>query len=290
MTDLVRDATTRKPTASGPDGSDCRSSRLVLLKPGVEHPPIFMLPGITGCVDEIAPLAGRLGCSNPVYAVQPHGLDPSETPFELVEDIASYCLAAMKTEQPKGPYLLVGYSFGGLVAVAIGRLLLEAGESPAFLACLDPYIHRKYWPRMARARVLMRRPGRRLASIAHSVGVQIRVDTPEYHRFVADPPLPDSLRHVHQGCLLALSRHRPRYYPGKIVFFRPRIRANVPDPVPIWRQLARELQVYSVKGDHIGMISSECDDLAIQLSHCIREALEAERRVASVSRGGHPAS
>ena len=44
----------------------------------------------------------------------------------------------MRTIQPQGPYLLGGYSFGGLIAVEIARQLSAVGEKIELLVLLDP--------------------------------------------------------------------------------------------------------------------------------------------------------
>lgn len=56
-----------------------------------------------------------------------------------VADLARRHLALMRTVQPHGPYLLLGWSFGGLVAQELAALLHETGEDVAFLGVLDMY-------------------------------------------------------------------------------------------------------------------------------------------------------
>ena len=58
-----------------------------------------------------------------------------------VEALATRYIAAMKTVQPQGPYLLGGYSFGATVARAMAVELEAQGESVAGLLLLDE-IHR----------------------------------------------------------------------------------------------------------------------------------------------------
>src|SRR5207302_2901331 len=50
--------------------------------------------------------------------------------------------AAVRAVQPKGPYLLGGYCSGGIVAHALGRRLVEAGEEVGRLVLLDtPWVY-----------------------------------------------------------------------------------------------------------------------------------------------------
>jgi nonribosomal peptide synthetase DhbF len=53
--------------------------------------------------------------------------------------MASDYVALIKKIQPAGPYNLLGWSFGGLVAHAIATQLQESGQEVALLALLDSY-------------------------------------------------------------------------------------------------------------------------------------------------------
>ena len=52
-------------------------------------------------------------------------------------EMASRYLAAIRSVQPHGPYRLVGYSAGGLIAYAMAEQLIEEGETLAFLGLID---------------------------------------------------------------------------------------------------------------------------------------------------------
>src|SRR5258708_36709359 len=111
-----------------------KSPLAVPLKSGGSYPPLFIVHGVGGNVMELIPLGKAIRSHNPVYAIQAKGLDALETPNACVEDMAECYLPAIREIQPQGPYLLAGYSFGGLVALEIGRRLLEQGEKIGFLA------------------------------------------------------------------------------------------------------------------------------------------------------------
>ena len=51
--------------------------------------------------------------------------------------MAAYYLEEMRKIQPHGPYLLGGYSFGGVAAYEIARNLRAAGEEVALLMLFD---------------------------------------------------------------------------------------------------------------------------------------------------------
>ena len=99
--------------------------------------PLYVLPGALGSVLYLQPLAAALGQQQPVFALQTPGLQSGETPPTTLEDLASYHIAAIRAQQPTGPYQLVGHSSGGRVAFEMAYQLEQAGETIALLAILD---------------------------------------------------------------------------------------------------------------------------------------------------------
>jgi thioesterase domain-containing protein len=53
-----------------------------------------------------------------------------------VEELAGRYLQEIRAMQPRGPYYLCGYSYGGMVAVEMAQRLRESGEEVALLAIL----------------------------------------------------------------------------------------------------------------------------------------------------------
>lgn len=58
-------------------------------------------------------------------------------PGTALPDIAAVHFAQLRTIQPHGPYLLAGWSFGGVLAYELARQLAAAGEEVEFLGLLD---------------------------------------------------------------------------------------------------------------------------------------------------------
>jgi thioesterase domain-containing protein len=67
-----------------------------------------------------------------------HGQDAERTPYMTVEVIAAMHLEEIREIQSQGPYLLGGFSFGGLLALEIATQLRDHGEQVALLALFDP--------------------------------------------------------------------------------------------------------------------------------------------------------
>ena len=114
------------------------TSRLVILRAGAPGAmPLVCVHPHGGTAFCYAPFAAHLPPSLKVLGLQAAGLDEGEAPAESVSAMAADYIEAVRAAQPKGPYRLLGYSFGGLVAYEMARQLLAGGERVSFLALLD---------------------------------------------------------------------------------------------------------------------------------------------------------
>ncbi|WP_244131951.1 non-ribosomal peptide synthase/polyketide synthase [Burkholderia plantarii] len=75
-----------------------------------------------------------------VYGLQAAGIEPDTAPAESVEAMSRDYIEAMRRVQPRGPYRVLGWSMGGLVAFEIACQLQAMGERVDFLGMLDSYI------------------------------------------------------------------------------------------------------------------------------------------------------
>ncbi|MGA7648059.1 MAG: alpha/beta fold hydrolase, partial [Terriglobales bacterium] len=85
-------------------------------------------------------LAHYLGSDQPCYGLQARGLEEGQTPHLRIEDMAAYYIDALRTVQPRGPYLLGGWSMGGVVALEMAQQFHAQGQRVALLALLDTRI------------------------------------------------------------------------------------------------------------------------------------------------------
>lgn len=102
-----------------------------------DQPPVFAIPGAGGSALSLQLLGHALGQQQPLYCLEPAGLDGRPVSAEGVEAVAEFNISAMKTVQPQGPYRLIGYSNGGVVAFEMARRLQAQGESVESLTLLD---------------------------------------------------------------------------------------------------------------------------------------------------------
>ncbi|WP_367127668.1 amino acid adenylation domain-containing protein [Saccharothrix sp. HUAS TT1] len=113
---------------------------LLPLRRGGSLPPLFCVHPASGFGWSYAGLLRHLGPDRPVYALQSRGMDaPGGALPGTVADVADEYLARIREVQPHGPYHLLGWSFGGLVAHEVTRRLQGEGEEVAVLAMLDSF-------------------------------------------------------------------------------------------------------------------------------------------------------
>src|SRR6185503_500362 len=117
------------------DGSSW--SPLVPIQPQGSERPFFCVHAVSGNVLCYRALARRLGAQQPFYALQARGLDDEQEPQTQVEAMAADYLEAVRTIQSHGPYLLGGWSMGGLIALEMARQLQAQGEEVRLLALFD---------------------------------------------------------------------------------------------------------------------------------------------------------
>ncbi|HVB58310.1 MAG TPA: alpha/beta fold hydrolase [Candidatus Acidoferrales bacterium] len=231
---------------------------LVLLKAGAEQPPIFIAHGLGSSVMEFFDLVKHIRTSRPIYGLQAKGSDGAAPPFTRIEDMAQFHLDAIRNVQPRGPYTLIGYSLGGVVAFEIARRLSASGEEVALLAMIDAYPHTEpltLWKRI------------------HLIAAQLRYRVSDLIRSAAYRPVPVPLSRVRARArfsdFLAWTRYRPRFYNGKIIFARAES-SHYPDPVATWSHLASGFEIKTVPGDHHGILRANSKSLALVLTRHLK--------------------
>ncbi|MDM3846737.1 MAG: amino acid adenylation domain-containing protein [Aphanizomenon gracile PMC638.10] len=119
-------------------------SLLVKIQPGSEalhgQPPLFLIHPGGASLLAYEDLIGCLGKSRPIYGLDARGFEEGQTPQETVEEMAIQYLKAIQDVQPQGPYLFMGWCFGGLIAFEMAQLLRSQGQRTTFLGLIDTFI------------------------------------------------------------------------------------------------------------------------------------------------------
>ncbi|GAA2091419.1 hypothetical protein GCM10009759_15990 [Kitasatospora saccharophila] len=108
------------------------------IRPTGELPPLFCVHGGLGTSLPYLGLSGYLDERRPVIGLQAPQVSGG-TPAGSIEEQADEYLARIRAIQPHGPYHLLGWSFGGLLAHQLAVRLRAEGEEVAYLANLDAF-------------------------------------------------------------------------------------------------------------------------------------------------------
>lgn len=82
-------------------------------------------------------LAHHLGANQPFYALEDPALYEEQVCNVRIEEMAGVYLQQVRGVAAHGPYLLGGWSFGGLVAFEMAQQLIQQGEQVSLLALID---------------------------------------------------------------------------------------------------------------------------------------------------------
>ncbi|VUC32739.1 unnamed protein product [Clonostachys rosea] len=108
----------------------------VTLREAGSQTPIFCIHAGDGVVTHFLPLLDYLP-DRPFYAFQAKGRSPGEGLFGSMDEMVTCYHTALRKKQPNGPYILLGYCFGGVVAFELAKQLEADGHKVAFCGGLD---------------------------------------------------------------------------------------------------------------------------------------------------------
>jgi acyl transferase domain-containing protein/thioesterase domain-containing protein/acyl carrier protein len=146
---LVEDARPTRAAAAPVDLSPTTESRafvsvetdparlIVTMRAGGSGRPFFVIHGAGGNLLNLWGLARFLPSDRPIIGVLAKGADGNEEPLDSIADMAALYVRAIRTYQPQGPYLIGGYSGGGMVALEMSRVLAEEGDSASLVVLFD---------------------------------------------------------------------------------------------------------------------------------------------------------
>jgi non-ribosomal peptide synthase protein (TIGR01720 family) len=101
---------------------------LILFQSEGNGVPLYLIPPLGGTSSVLEEFASYLGNDRPIYGIEMEGLFEGETPFTTIKEIAAHNIKRIKAAQPNGPYVFMGYSFGGSVAYEMAKQFEEANE------------------------------------------------------------------------------------------------------------------------------------------------------------------
>jgi thioesterase domain-containing protein len=110
---------------------------LVSIQPWGSRAPFFCVHAIGGQVLSYGELSQELGRDQPFYGLQSPPADFFPESATSIEQMATLYNREVRAVQPSGPYLIGGWSMGGLVAWEMAQQLKKEGEAIDLLTLID---------------------------------------------------------------------------------------------------------------------------------------------------------
>lgn len=224
---------------------------VVLLKPGDNKTPLFMVHDVDGDVVLYLDLAHHLHPERPVYGLRPYGKEGFPILHTRMDEMVNHYIERIRSVQPNGPYLLSGLCNGGVIAYEVGQKLQEQGHQVGMIGLLDAIDNQA--PRI--------RGTEDVKTIHHQGKLML-------YRFLLDRrlSLPGSLRNqitVRMMMPLIRAGYVPKTFQGKLVLFKategdggvtPAFK-KTHEPLFGWDKRATEgVEVYVIPGNHSSIL------------------------------------
>ena len=121
------------------------SDYVVPLKPTGTKTPLFIVHGAGLNILNFAHIIKHFDEDQPIYGFQGVGPNGYDNWFESIEAMAARYVESVLEVNPKGPYAIAGFSFGGMVAFEMARQLKAQGKTVSLIAALDSYVDSSYY-------------------------------------------------------------------------------------------------------------------------------------------------
>lgn len=252
------------------DKSEIPLNSLVPIRPTGTKPPLYIVHGEGLNVLLFNTLARYMDSDQPVYGLQALGLSGGE-PIDVMEEIAAKYVAEIVAQNPTGPYLLAGYSFGGYVAVEMRKQLEEMGREVKMLIIFDTDAEKseyKKWYILAPKKIRRHLPNvlsyLRLKTVSLVKRLQhreqlfnnmatadgVKKETKDFYKEI------DRITNKYK---VALTNYQIRPFNDKIHLFRAERCVHYVDDTEFlgWKRFAKQGVVrYDVPGDHLSILNS----------------------------------
>ncbi|MGA8117573.1 MAG: amino acid adenylation domain-containing protein [Actinocatenispora sp.] len=245
--------------------------------------PLFLVHPVGGAASCYTELSLRLPVGRPVYGLESVGLRTDEPPLTTIEEMAAAYLERVRAIQPIGPYLIGGWSMGGLIALEMARQLGQKGELVSRLVVVDAVLPAADAPvdELTERAVLTRM----VQDLTGEVGVRPDLDAVTDRaavfghlraRGVLPAETPESswrrLAEVYAANLRALARYRPDSCPGPVLLVQATARpAGTASPADSWSRAGADCVVETVAGDHYTMWQAAgLDAIVVALGDLLR--------------------
>ncbi|CCH57118.1 amino acid adenylation domain protein [Fibrisoma limi BUZ 3] len=249
---------------------------LVPIKPTGSKMPVYLIHGGGLHVLNFNSFAMHMDPEQPVFGLQAFGLHDGDEPLDSMEAIAAFYVSEIMAQNPTGPYAIVGYSFGGYIAVEMARQLKRMGKEVKLLGMMDtdaqssPY---QLFESRTLKQKLMRQVVKSKSIFKSLLGQPWQTFTYQWQYFqqllkswsepvspIAEVPsehLAQNLRRINEKHETAYKNYTMKPYEGKIHLFKAEIGPYFGKAFEYlgWEKFAMKgVELYHVSGNHLTML------------------------------------
>ena len=276
------------------DRSDPGEAGILGLRRQGSRVPFFCFPANSLHPYYLRYLAKYLGDEQPFYVVR-HAEPVRDGRLLPVEEVARLAVAAIRRTRPRGPYIIGGHCYGGVIAFEAALQLIAQGEAVEHLVLFDvpapgsAKVHKQWKRYLMQARGVLRSlaRGRRTVTVravleharalCHIVTRRFAGRASRALTAVGSDALVAG-RGIKKLHGMAMWEYAPRDFPVPIVHFiaedQPVSTQLLNDPRLGWREFARAgIEVRWLKGDHNTIFQpANAEAIAGQLEALARQA------------------
>jgi amino acid adenylation domain-containing protein len=266
---------------------------LVPVKATGTKTPLYIIHGDGYNISNFINLANNLDEDQPLFSLQPLGLDGKDEPFDRLEDIAAHYVSEILHHNPLGPYAIVGYSFGGYVAIEMKRQLESMGKEIKTLGVFDTdagvlqykrgglnklpkKLLRQFPKALFVIKSLLNTPREAInyqSELAIKKWKKLRSKFRKQEEKLTGIGL--NLCKINSSHLVALKNYDLKPFQGKLHLFKAKNRMYFVDDLAFlgWKKFANEgITVYDIPGDHQTMFCTpHVKELATMLQSILKD-------------------
>ena len=248
-------------------------SSLVPIKPSGNKIPLYIVHGGGMNVMPFYSIAKHLDADQPLYGLQAIGLNGKDEIPTTIEEIASQYVREILSQNPTSPYVLAGYSLGGIIAFEMAQQFKRMGKETKALILFDTYAIRSDQrdSRLIRMGNLLRTElGKRWFDLEMLLTnpkllKRLKKDSLLYKARriknllkIKDEPQPEILKtinRIRKIHIQAGNNYEIRPYEGEIYLFRAKIRTSYSRDFQYfgWRPFVKKVNVIEMEGEHTTM-------------------------------------
>ena len=283
LSDLFQHSTLRSLAAAIEQQDEAvLDSLLFTIQSKGEKAPVFFFSGIDGDVLTARALAVHLGKQHPLFGLRGMEYGGSAGNVKTIEQAADQYAGAILAANPHRTSILIGYSFGGHLALESARRIAAAGEPQPLVVMIDTYPAAPMPETTLARRARFHINNLRRFTSTHEVAgyfrdrlqriylrlIRHRMTRGFTQKIKAPDPSPVSAAQI------ALAAYQPEPYFGRVVLLQAGQREWFmdTDPMEAWQDVVHgELEIHTVPGEHLNLIKQP---FVIELARQIIEVLD----------------